>query len=58
MKKQYIIPLVEIENMDMTDIIAVSLPLDSEGIIKLQSDEVLVPQDESIWESLDMENLL
>jgi len=57
MKKQYIIPLAVVESMDMTDIIAASLPMDADGIIKLGTDDVLV-RDDSIWESLEMENLL
>ncbi len=57
MKKQYIIPLAVVENMDMTDIIAASLPFDAEGSIQLGTDDVLV-RDDSIWESLEMDNML
>ena len=50
MKKEYITPLVETEYMDMTDLIAESLPL---GDGELQADDILVPEDKIAWDELE-----
>ena len=52
MKKQYIIPLVEIENADMTEIIATSLSLhrSSSSEEEIDSpDEILAPSYGDLW---------
>jgi len=51
MKKQYIAPLMETDYTDMTDIIAVSLPVD--GNVELQEGEILAPEEGLMWEDSD-----
>lgn len=46
MKKKYITPLVETELMDVTELIAESLPL---GDGELQEDEILAPEENFAW---------
>lgn len=52
MKKQYIIPLVEIENADMTEIIATSLSLHKAATDDEidDSDDILAPSYGDFWD--------
>ena len=52
MKKQYIIPLMEIENADMTEIIATSLSLHKSATEEEieSSDEILAPSYGDFWD--------
>lgn len=50
MKKQYIAPEMETEFMDMTELIAESLPL---GDGELGSDDILAPEDKIAWDELE-----
>ncbi len=47
MKKQYIVPFTEVEDMEVTDLLALSVPLDGET--QIGEDEILVNEDDNLW---------